>query len=63
MKIIVIIWLGLVWEKILIAVVGTDAALAVFMVQAIYCRIRYFRDSQFIFDDEKNAMPIEAEVI
>lgn len=63
MKILIVIWLFLVWQKVLTLLIGGEATFGAFLVQAIYCRVRYFRDSQIIFDDEKNAIPIEAEVI
>lgn len=63
LKILIVIWLGTIWAKLLGAFVGDHAACGIFLLQAIYCRIRFMRDSQIVFDDEKNPIILYPEVI
>jgi hypothetical protein len=62
-KIAGIIWLSMIWFKILSLFVGAEAASGIFLLQAIYCRFWRFRDGQILARMEKSAIPIEAEVI
>lgn len=48
MKLILIIIGFLFYRELLIRLVGYETTVAFFVLQAIYCRIRYFRNSQMM---------------
>jgi len=59
----VLIILGYIfWKTLLTHMVGGEATMAAFLVQAIYCRARYFRDNQFL-GSPYAYVEIEAEVV
>jgi len=48
MKMVLIILGFVVWRELLLELVGSHAMISLFLTQAIYCRVRYFRDSHLL---------------
>jgi hypothetical protein len=61
-KIVLIILGYIFWRTFLTQLVGEEAVMGAFLVQAIYCRLRYFRDNQ-LFGSADYYIEIEAEVV
>lgn len=62
MKLILVILGFLIWRELLVLLVGEEATMGCFLAQAIYCRIRYWRDD-VVFGTPSSPIPITAEVV